>query len=238
MDGASGQRLAPEPAPVAGRRRGVPWPAVCGVLAALLQLDFLLQLVLPSPFSLTVSQISELSTPAQPHAWVFRACDVATGVVVLALVPGWWRVSRTVGGCLAAYGVGLAVAALWVPSCDDSLDPTCPASRLPGAATSLQDDLHDLGSVVSTLAVLLGALVAAVLVRRAGDLGRGRLLLVLAVGSVVVGLVETAEDVGGVHTARGIAQRLQITLLSAVLVLLADPSRWPRAGAWRRAGPR
>ena len=241
MDSVSARRVVPSVPghPPGGRRgiRAVPWPAVCGVLAALLQLDFLLQLVLPTPFSLTVSQISELSTPAQPYSWVFRACDVVTGVLVLALVPGWWRASRTVGGCLLAYGVGLAVAALWVPSCADSLDPSCRSSRLPDASTSLQDDLHDFGSVISTFAILLCGVVAAVLVRRSGDRARGAVLLWLAVASIVVGIVETLEDLAGVHVGRGLAQRAQIALLSVVVLVLSDPRRWLRAGAWRRPGP-
>lgn len=211
--------------------RTVPWPAACGALAALLQLGFVLEVALPGGPSVLRSQISELSAPGQPGAGLFRAADVASGVLVLALVPGWWRASRTVAVSIAVWGVGLALAAIFAASCADSLQPGCLGSSLPGPGTSLRDNLHDIGSVASVLAVLLGILVAGRVLWRRGDLRRGALVAALGVTCCLLGLVETTEDVLGVSPWRGVCQRSQVALLSVALVLLADPWRWPRAGA-------
>ena len=208
------------------------WPAVCGVLAALLQLDFLLETLLPGGPPVTRSQISELSAPGQPGAWVFQICDIASGLLVLALVPGWWRASRTVGGCLAAWGLGLAVSAVWSPSCADSLHPGCDGDGLPGLHVALRDDLHDIGSIISALGLLLGIAAATVVLRRHGDLRRSTWVGALTASACLLGLEESTEDVIGASAGRGISQRLQVVVLSVVIVLLADPQRWPRAGRW------
>ena len=216
-----------------GRRPAVlpaVWPAVCGVLAALLQLDFLLELVLPGGPPVARSQISELSAPGQPGAWLFRLLDVLSGLLVLALVPGWWRASRTVATCLAVWGLGLALSAVSSASCADSLHPRCDGNGLPGPHTSLRDNLHDVGSTLSALALLLGIAVAAAALRRHGEVRRGAWVGALTLLAVLLGLEETVEDLVGTSSGRGISQRLQVVVLSAVLLLLADPRHWPGAG--------
>ncbi len=211
--------------------RPVAWPFVCGVVSAVLQLGFVLELVLPGEPSALRSQISELSAPGQPGAWLFRAFDVASGLLVLAIVPGWHRVSRTVGVSLAVWGLGLALAAVFSASCADSLHMGCLGSGLPGPHTGVRDDLHDVGSIASVLAVLLALVAAGVVLRRHGDARRGAVVLALGVTSCLLGLAETVEDVLGVSPLRGVSQRGQVLLLSVALVMLADPRRWPRAGA-------
>ena len=211
--------------------RPIAWPFACGVVAAVLQLGFVLELVLPGEPSALSSQISELSAPGQAGAWLFRAFDVASGLLVLAIVPGWHRVSRTVGVSLAIWGLGLALAAVFSASCSDSLHVGCLGSGLPGPHTGIRDDLHDLGSIASVLAVLLGLVAAGVVLRRHGDRRRGAVVLALGMTCCLLGLVETVEDVLGVSPLRGVSQRGQVLLLSVGLVLLADPRRWPWAGA-------
>lgn len=213
------------------------WPAALAVLAALLQLDFLVESFLPGGPPITRSQISELSAPGQPAAWLFQVCDISTGLLILAIVPGWWRASRTVSVCLAVWGLGLALAAAFTASCADSLHPHCEGNGLPGPHAGLRNNMHDIGSIASVLALLLGILWAALVLRRNGYLGRGALVGWLSVLCCALGLFETGEDIGGVTYGRGISQRLQVILLSVVVVLLADPRRWPFAGRWRAPDP-
>lgn len=196
------------------------WSVVCGLTAALLQVGFVLELVLPGPLPVTTSQVSELSAPGQPGAWLFRTFDVLTGVLVLAIVPGWWTVRRSVATSLACYGVGLAFAALAPASCADSLQPTCLSSRLPGPSLTWQDNVHDIGSTVSVLGLLVGAGLAAWALRRSSP-RRARVVAVGWAFSLVLGAAESLEDVLVVHTGRGILQRVQIVLLSVVLVALS-----------------
>lgn len=196
------------------------WSTYAGSVAALLQVGFLLELVLPGPLSVTSSQVSELSAPGQPGAWLFRTFDVLTGLLVLAIVPGWWAVRRSVAVALACYGVGLAFAALAPASCADSLQPTCLSSRLPGPALTWQDNVHDVGSIVSVLGLLLGAALAAWALRRPAP-ARARVIAVCWGVSLVLGAAESLEDVLVVHTGRGVLQRIQIVLLSVVLVALS-----------------
>lgn len=209
----------------------VPWRAAAGVAAAVLQLGFVMELVLPGGPSVTRSQISELSAPGQPGAWWFRAADVVSGLLVLSLVPGWWRASRTAAVSLSAWGVGLAVAALWSASCAASIDVGCMGSGLPGPRASLRDNLHDIGSIASVFGLLIAVLAAGAALRRHGELRRGALMLGLGITCCALGLVETGEDLLGVSLGRGIFQRSQVVLLSVALVLLAAPRRWPAAGA-------
>ncbi len=218
------------------------WRAWCVVVAAGLQLGFLAEFFLPGELDPARSQISELSAPGQPGALWFRAADVATGLLVLVVVPGWWRASRPVGTCLATWGSGLAVAALFSASCANSLDPGCDGSGLPGPGTSLRNNLHDVGSILSVLTLLLGIVLAGEVLRRrarrrGGSARRGWLVLGLGLASCALGLFESAEDVVGATSGRGVSQRLQVLLLSVALVLLADPRRWPRAGARRLVTP-
>lgn len=239
MPTAGQQRERPPAPPVRGAvqaLRAVPWPAFCGVLAAVLQVGFLLELALPGGPDITRSQISELSAPDQPWDLVFRGFDVASGLLVLAVVPGWWRASRAVGGALAVWGVGLAVAALWSASCADTLHHGCAGNGLPGPHTSLRDNLHDIGSIASVFGLLFALLAAGLVLRRherrdpAAPRRAGLVLGLWAVCSVL-GLFESAEDVLGADAGRGIVQRVQVALLSVLLVLLASPRHWPKAGA-------
>jgi hypothetical protein len=197
-----------------------------------LQVGFVVELLLPGGPDVTRSQISELSAPGQPGALWFRAADVASGLLVLAVVPGWWRASRAVATSLAVWGIGLAVAALWSASCADSIDEGCEGNGLPGPHALLRDDLHDIGSIFSVFGLLLAILFAARVLRRHGELRRGAQLLRLGVVCCVLGLFESGEDLLGVSAGRGLSQRLQVVLLSVTLVLLASARRWPHAGRW------
>lgn len=214
----------------AGLRRT--WPWVCAVVAAVLQVGFVVELLLPGGPDVTRSQISELSAPGQPGELWFRAADVVSGLLVLAVVPGWWRASRAVATSLAVWGVGLAVAAIWSASCADSIDKGCEGNGLPGPSASLRDNLHDIGSIFSVFGLLIAILLAGVVLRRHGRRSRGTRVLWLGVVCCALGLFESGEDVLGVSAGRGISQRLQVVLLSVTLVLLASPRRWPRAGRW------
>ncbi len=212
------------------------WPACCVVVAAVLQLGFLVEVLLPGGPDVTRSQISELSAPGQPGELWFRAVDVASGLLVLAVVPGWWRASRAVAGSLAVWGLGLAVAALWSASCADSIDLGCEGNGLPGPQASLRDNLHDVGSTSSVFGLLIAVVLAGLVLLRHGHRRRGGRLLALGVVCCVLGLFESGEDLLGVAAGRGISQRLQVVLLSATLGLLASTRHWPRAGVWPPGG--
>ncbi|HSR24341.1 MAG TPA: DUF998 domain-containing protein, partial [Candidatus Eisenbacteria bacterium] len=104
-----------------------------GVVAAVLNANFLLELVLPTGVSATHSIVSELSATGRPWSWLFRTGDAVAGVAAVAVAVGFLQArpsARVLGWCTAVFGAGTAFSAMVSLPCADGTGLTCsgPAS--------------------------------------------------------------------------------------------------------------
>lgn len=212
------------------------WPLLCGLLAGLLQVNFLLELVLPGSLPVTTSLVSELSAPGQPYAWAYRGGDLASGLLTLELARllarGWRdRAGLATALLVAAYGLGLVVSALVPTSCDDRLG-RCGGHVLLTSAAPLGDRVHDLVSIIGGIGVLVACATGALVLRHAGQPRRAAVLLGTAVVAAALGASALAQVSLSLPTGQGVVQRVQVALSSLVVVLLGEALRAPR-----RPGP-
>ncbi|WP_438297391.1 DUF998 domain-containing protein [Streptomyces sp. HUAS TT7] len=190
-----------------------------------------MELLIPTGLRPACSYVSELAAVDQPFGHIFRATDLAAGLLILtgALTTRTLRLSgrrHAAGwGALAVFGLATAIDS-WLPmSCAPTSDPACAYAE----AAGLLPAAHAAHTVSSALAVT-SALTALVLLaapahdRRQRPL-RGRAGTVLLRAQLVATtwtLTSAAAFVAGVgNWALGYGQRLQVLLIAAQLTLLA-----------------
>ena len=211
-----------------GQHGGVPtpvrsWPHLCGLLAGVLQVNFLLELALPGHLPLLTSLVSELSAPGQPFSWVYRSADLVAAVFTVELarlVAVRWstRLGRATAGLVAAYALGLGVAALVPTDCADSLG-RCGGHVLLDGGAAWRERAHDLVSIAGALSLLLASATGALLLRRRALGRRAGLLAGTGLAASLLGGLALAQVLVDLTRGQGVVQRLQV-LLSSVLVWL------------------
>lgn len=110
-------------------------PVILACLSALAFNNWLLALVLNPHLFLKDGSVSEFSVPSQPYSWVFRAADIVSGLLFLAL-SAWvfkfmkanrrthkWLYILVVG--LAVFGVANGVDALLPLNCSNTISSSC-----------------------------------------------------------------------------------------------------------------
>ncbi|KUL38749.1 hypothetical protein ADL22_17115 [Streptomyces sp. NRRL F-4489] len=213
--------------PAAARRA----TAVLLLLGALAYTAWVLELVIATGLDPVRAYVSELAAADQPLGGLFRATDLAAGLLVLAgartaLVASGRRPWTTAGwAALALFGAATVLDSRLPLSCAPTADPVCAARETAGLVPAT----HTAHAVSSTLA-MAGALAALVLLtaaaRRYGHwpaLARFGPPLVLAEAAATAWtLAEVAAlTAGGDTWALGVGQRLQVLLVALYLALLA-----------------
>lgn len=214
------------------------------IAGAVLYASWVLQFLLPSPLSPWTSYASELAAQGQPHAGVYRAADVAAGLLFVAgglaarrrAGRGASRRARLLPWLVVVFGLATAADGLSPMSCTPTVDAAC-AAREAAGEVPLGHLLHDVTSTVAGAAFW-----AALVVVTWGRPGRSRmawLLLVLAVAWTVATAWTLVAQVPGVqHGLLGLAQRLELALTTCWLVAygIAGLRSSRRRAAGRGAG--
>ncbi|MDI3424212.1 DUF998 domain-containing protein [Streptomyces luteolus] len=221
-------------------------PRDARIVAALLALGavaytaWVLEAVLATGLDPIRTYVSELAAESQPLGGLFRATDLATGLLVcagaaLALVRlrpnSWWF--RVGWAGLLLFGAATAADSRLPLSCAPTADPDCAARE----AAGLVPATHTAHAISSSLAVA-GALVGMVVLTAAAR--RHRVWQALArIGPWLVGLelavtVWTLSAIAAFESGHGtwllgLGQRAQVLLIAGWLALLAY-------GITRRAG--
>lgn len=210
-----------------------------GVAAAVLNANFLLELVLPTGISTTHSIVSELSAVGRPWSWLFRTGDAVSGVLAVVVAVAFLQARRSrrdqlLGWCVALFGAGTAISAVVSLPCADGTGVTC--SR----PASVAELVHDGASVLGTTAAVAGTwlLVLHVLaeVRRPsrGGAVTSEVTLAAAIATAAVatgaGAVFVVDHAVVSVPVLGLAQRAQILALSAWVLAVALLSRSSPAG--------
>jgi hypothetical protein len=197
---------------------------LCGV-AAISYSSWVLGVFLSPGSDVRHGYVSELSANDQPHHSVFSAGDFITGA--LAIVVAGTALARlrrrppAVAGWIALllFGVGAIGDAVFPLDCAPSLDTGC-ALRERAAQVSFSHQFHALTSSVVIFAGVTAVLALSLAARRYGwwpALARwGRALAVAEGGCAVATLVLMLRG-----ESLGLAQRLQISILSLALFVIA-----------------
>ncbi|MGD8149608.1 DUF998 domain-containing protein [Ornithinimicrobium sp. Y1694] len=170
----------PPPSSVRTLRGGGSLARALVLLAAILQLSWLLESVVGSPLPTRTSYVSELMATDQEWSWLFRSADTVAGLALFIAVLLSWRTlrslrrgsgasaplrSRMVGMAhlgLGAFGAAMVLDAVVTPmSCAPSLDLACAQAELTGQVP-LTHQLHSLTSSLSALGAVVGLVAAAV----------------------------------------------------------------------------
>ncbi len=218
-------------------------------LGALAYTAWVLELVLATGLDLVQAYVSELAATDQPLGGLFRATDLAAGLLVLAAACTAlrWLPHRpwaTTGwAALALFGAATAADSRLPLSCAPTADPVCAARETAGLVPAT----HTAHAVTSALA-MVGALAALVVLtaaaRRYGwwppvaRFGPPLAAAELAATAWTLAAV-AAFEAGRGSWALGAGQRLQVLLLAVWLGVLAygvgrpcrrtDPASGPAA---------
>lgn len=195
---------------------GLPWEAIAGF-----------------PLDPVTSYLSELGAEDQRLGLVFRGLDLITGVLVVAAVVIGLHTSarspliRMAGFALCGFAILTIVDALNPMACATSSSAAC--ARADAAnALGISHQLHTVSSASATAAVLVSALLFGIALRRTDALpARVRRIP----GGIVAGLVGitlvagawalVSTSGGQLLAGGGIAQRVQVLLVSGYLVVFA-----------------
>ncbi|MFG3283729.1 DUF998 domain-containing protein [Streptomyces sp. NPDC048111] len=206
--------------------------AVLLALGALAYTAWVLELLLRTGLDPVQAYVSELAAADQPLGGLFRATDLAAGLLVLAaavcalLRCDRRRWSLTGWAGLALFGAATAVDSRLPLSCAPTADPVCAARETAGLVPATHT-AHAVSSSLAMLGALVGVVALTVAARRHGWWPglSGR------VGSVLVGLelLATAWTLSAVAAfqagrgtwALGAGQRLQVLLVALWLGVLA-----------------
>jgi hypothetical protein len=200
------------------------------VAAALLNLSFVAESLLPGPLRAGSTVVSDLSVPGQPWSWAFRLADAGSALCLLALCllalrrpsprrqrapsrsPALWRLGWV---ATAAFAGSTLVASVVTETCAPATDPSCRDNL---AVASSADIVHDAVSSGGTLFGVLAALAFAVVLRRTRWLAalHGTAFAVAASSGLMFVVLQARPDDG----VSGWVQRVQILALSAWFVVL------------------
>ncbi|MFF8834799.1 DUF998 domain-containing protein [Streptomyces sp. NPDC015130] len=201
-------------------------------LGALAYTSWVLEVLVRTGLDPVRTYVSELAAADQPLGGLFRATDLAAGLLVLAgALTGLAATGRqgrwALGGwiALAVFGAATAVDSRLPLSCAPTADPECAAREDAGLVPAT----HTAHAVSSSLAVTgaVAAMIAlTVAARRYGHwrpLARtGPALVVLELAATAWTLAAVAAFEAGRGTwALGAGQRLQVLLVAVWLAVLA-----------------
>ncbi|MDV5145150.1 DUF998 domain-containing protein [Streptomyces sp. SBC-4] len=209
--------------------------AVLLVLGALAYTAWLLEVLVGTGLDPVRTYVSELAAADQPLGGLFRATDLAAGLLVLAgALTGLAATHRprrrrpwALGGwiALAVFGAATAADSQLPLSCAPTADPECAARETAGLvpATHMAHAVSSSLAMTGAVAAMVALTVAA---RRYGDwrpLARtGPALVVLQLAATAWTLAAVAAFETGRGTwALGVGQRLQVLLVAVWLVVLA-----------------
>ncbi|WP_370288763.1 DUF998 domain-containing protein [Nocardioides sp.] len=198
--------------------------AVGGVLYA----DWMLQLVLPVSADLRHSFISELSAADQPFHGVFRAADIAGGVLMaLGGAAAWARAREHAAVWIPLIALGIAVvveAAL--PLATSITFDVGPAPQAGTAAWwARMSEPHGIASLVDSLSFLALLVTGGRALRRSGlGLGVRRVIAGIGLGAAALGFAQSAQAamflIVGHAFDLGLVQRTEVTLAAAWLTIV------------------
>ncbi|MFI1468854.1 DUF998 domain-containing protein [Streptomyces wuyuanensis] len=200
-------------------------------LGALLYTAWVLELLLATGLDPVRAYVSELSAADQPFGGLFRATDLAAGLLVLAgaaaALPMPPRRPWSLAGwtALALFGLATAVDSRLPLSCAPTDDPECAALETAGLVPAT----HTAHAVSSSLAIagaltgMVALTVAARRYRRWPLLGRaGPVLVVLELAATAWTLTAVAAfEAGRGIWWLGAGQRLQVLIVAGWLAVLA-----------------
>jgi hypothetical membrane protein len=207
-------------------------PLTLAALAVAAFNNWLLALVLNPHLFLKDGSVSEFSVPTQPYSWVFRATDIISGLLFLAL-SAWvlkfmkssqkarkWLYVLAVG--LAVFGVANGVDGLLPLNCSDTANSTCQVT----VALSLSHIIlpsHAYSSVLIAVSYFLLPLASYKYARANGLQALERVSLVslgVSVLSFVTAIHEYVHQHSlSVHTA-GFPQEAQMLIIGWWLLVL------------------
>jgi Protein of unknown function (DUF998) len=196
--------------------RGPLGPALMGAGAGVLYANFALDWVRRGWASLG-HMVSELAAPGEPDAWVYRASEVGTAVLVVPLLPAV-RAALPAGparevvvGGTAAFAAGAVVAGL-VPT------PFGPRLVHEEVDRRPRSEVHDRASVVSDAGLYLGVAAAWVSTRHAGPRWLHRAATaVLCLGGCSTVVFGYARPSARLRWVSGISQRVNVVVISTWL---------------------
>ncbi|WP_338887166.1 DUF998 domain-containing protein [Rhodococcus sovatensis] len=207
-------------------RAWAPWTAtVLLVIAGVLYSAWVAEFFLDTGLDPAVSFLSELDAADQPYRHFFSTADLLTGIMLIAAaalgLTAFMRRRLTITGWIAIGIFGAAtIADSQLPiECVAANDPSCPVEP-----SGLFPQLHHIHALTSTIAVFavftaMIAFTAAAYRYRTLPLLRTMGLTVLAVTSLATAWLMIADNLPG-SSGLGIAQRIQVSGMSAYLVVL------------------
>lgn len=206
-------------APPTLRSAGAGVATTLGLLAGLLNVNFLIELALPHRTPLGSTVVSDLAVGGRPWFWAFRLGDALSAVLLLALCALAWRggsrLWRAVAVTTAVFALSTLLAVLFPEHCAVSAAHPCAASL---AEQSWRDTVHDLISTLGTACGIVAALLAALATRAARPGRRGvepaGHLAAFVLGGAAGLAFMLLQAAGGRH-GLGWIQRGQIAVLSA-----------------------
>lgn len=188
-----------------------------------------LQWLIPTDLSAVSSYISELSATDQPHHWIFRSLDLASGILIIVgsiaallstprtrwVMAGW--------GSLLLFGASTIADSQSPMSCAETASVRC--ARLAELdEVGWADNLHTFTSVGEDLFFGLAMLSLMIVAWRAGvPLVLRRVAMTASAGIVVAWAWTLAAEFEFllIDDQLGIAQRLEVTLIGVWLVLVS-----------------
>ncbi|GAA2252494.1 hypothetical protein GCM10010232_45990 [Streptomyces amakusaensis] len=209
--------------------------AVLIALGALVYTAWLLEVVLTTGLDPVQTYVSELAAEDQPFGGLFRATDLAAGLLVLAgalwaLKTALAHASRTpwdlIGwGGVALFGAATAVDSRLPLSCAPTADPECAARETAGLVPATHT-AHAVSSSLAMTGAIIGIVALTVAARRHRRwplLARfGPVLVALELAATGWTLASVAAFTAGEGTyALGAGQRSQVLFVAVWLGLLA-----------------
>ena len=218
-----------------GAREPAVVPAFAWLLAALAGVAYaswVLQFGLNPELDPVNGYVSELSATDQPYHLLFSAADLASGLLVIAVVAVVLRAVRPRGFALTGwlallvFGVASIGDALFAMDCAPNSDTAC-ALRERAGRVSFAHQFHSVTSAFVVAAGIVSLLALTIAARRHGRLP------VIARWSWPLLLAETAAAVATLPlmywgVLLGVVERVQVTLISAWLFVIAGQLyAWP-----------
>lgn len=208
-------------------------------LGALAYTAWLLEVLVRTGLDPVRTYVSELAAADQPFGGLFRATDLAAGLLVLAGALTGLAVTRrhgpwALGGwiALAVFGAATAADSQLPLSCAPTADPECAARETAGLvpATHMAHAVSSSLAMTGAVAAMIALTVAARRYGHWGPLARtGPALVVLELAATVWTLAAVAAFEAGRGTwSLGVGQRLQVLLVAVWLAVLAGSLGWRR----------
>ncbi|WP_434588780.1 DUF998 domain-containing protein [Streptomyces sp. A5-4] len=206
--------------------------AVLLALGAVAYTAWVLEVVLATGLDPVRTYVSELAAADQPLGGLFRATDLAAGLLVLAgavtalVVLRPHRPWSAVGWAgLVLFGAGTATDSRLPLSCAPTVDPACAARETAGLVPATHA-AHAWSSSLATTGAIVGVVALTVAARRYGRwpaLARvGPALVTAELAATVWTLTAVALfEAGNGTLLLGTGQRLQVLLVAGWLAVLA-----------------